>query len=200
MEPGPGRVAAHVRPSARPSARLLRLFPHFSIPPFPLPHQPSGRPPGLIGGGGGQRARQVEAAAARLGAGFVPWTPAAGAAAERLAVAVISADLNGRPVGQLVQSVPGLMDRSRFEVLVFSLSQNDGSQVTGEYVASWNPCFICSLARTHARTLPPPLPPPHTHVRPRTSRLASSLALSPPLPAPWVYSAGQAAASMQAGP
>ena len=59
------------------------------------------------------------------------WLPSQGPSApshlEKLAVAVVSADLNARPVGQLVQGIFGRLDKDRFESLCFSLGVYDGS-------------------------------------------------------------------------
>ena len=59
------------------------------------------------------------------------WLPSQGPSApshlEKLAVAVVSADLNARPVGQLVQGIFGRLDKDRFESLCFSLGVYDAS-------------------------------------------------------------------------
>lgn len=60
---------------------------------------------------------------------FVPWVPDYAAVPDRLGVAIISADFNSRPVGQLVQSVFGMMDKSRFEIFCYMFEHHDGSKV-----------------------------------------------------------------------
>ena len=46
---------------------------------------------------------------------------------DSLAIAIVSADLNARPVGQLVQGIFERLDRTHFEVFCFSLEVYDGS-------------------------------------------------------------------------
>ena len=55
-------------------------------------------------------------------------TPTAPANVDTLALAIVSADLNARPVGQLVQGIFERLDRKRFEVFCFSLELYDGSE------------------------------------------------------------------------
>jgi DNA-binding MarR family transcriptional regulator len=54
--------------------------------------------------------------------------PTAPANVDTLALAIVSADLNARPVGQLVQGIFERLDRKRFEVFCFSLELYDGSE------------------------------------------------------------------------
>ena len=75
------------------------------------------------------RAREAVANIQRFAPEFIAWKPDYGAPLERLGLAVVSADFNARPVGQLVQSVFKLMDRSRFEIFCFMLEVHDNSQV-----------------------------------------------------------------------
>ena len=75
------------------------------------------------------RAREAVANLHRFRAEFIPWSPDYAAPIERLGLAVVSADFNVRPVGQLVQSLFQMMDRARFEVFCFMLEVHDNSQV-----------------------------------------------------------------------
>ena len=47
---------------------------------------------------------------------------------DKVALAIVSADLNARPVGQLVQGIFERLDKTRFEVFCFSLEIYDGSE------------------------------------------------------------------------
>lgn len=58
---------------------------------------------------------------------FVPWQPRYSEPIDKIRLVVVSADFNTKPVGQLVQSVFGIMDGERFEVVCFSLQKSDGS-------------------------------------------------------------------------
>jgi predicted O-linked N-acetylglucosamine transferase (SPINDLY family) len=75
------------------------------------------------------RARESVANSRRLKAEFIPWSPDYMAPVEKLGLAVVSADFNVRPVGQLVQSVFQLMDKGRFEIFCYMLEVHDNSQV-----------------------------------------------------------------------
>jgi len=72
---------------------------------------------------------------------------------ERLKVAFVSSDFGNHPLSHLMGSVFGLMDKSKFEVFCYALSQDDKSEWRGKIqsevehfvdVSSWNASDIAS--------------------------------------------------------
>lgn len=76
-----------------------------------------------------KRAEAIMQATRPLMADFIRWQPQFDVSPGRIVLAVISADFNFRPVGQIIQNMFALMDKERFEVICFSSEVSDGSQV-----------------------------------------------------------------------
>ena len=60
---------------------------------------------------------------------FVPWAPNFAAVPEKLGIAIVSADFNMKPVGQLIQSVFKMMNKEKFEIFAFMLEAHDNAHV-----------------------------------------------------------------------
>ncbi|EKX40776.1 hypothetical protein GUITHDRAFT_75246 [Guillardia theta CCMP2712] len=89
------------------------------------------------------RAREAVGNVKRMRNEFVPWAPNFAAIPEKLGIAIVSADFNMKPVGQLIQSVFKMMDKDKFEIFAFMLEAHDNSHVMANIANSvdeWNWC------------------------------------------------------------